>query len=431
MILTKNGRRMFPEFSVSLSGLDPHGLYSLCVQAVPDGENRYKWRDRTWSMSGRAEPGPPTRLYLHPESPAPGHRWMERPICFHRIRLTNNTLSQGGQIVLQSMHRYYLRLYIIPTCNNGPRARPASSISFPETSFIAVTSYQNPRLSLLKIEENPFAKGIKYFKSQQEQTPRKRHQRPRTDGDVSPECKRHTESAAEVTVSQRVERAGDEIVERRLVSPERSGEERSRVKERSGEEEERSGEEEERSGEEEERSGEEEGRSGEEEERRGVTEKREEERRGVTEKREDRENRQTPGNEGLRSHRSPAQSRDAPHREATEDGEERGHRMDSLVQWDPITQRPLWASPPALSVTAYPAPACPAGHRFPHPPPSSLGPFPSSVSNFPPVAPYFMGSWASPPVRLSYPLSALHSPFLQPVCPPPWILPPHTTSRGL
>ncbi|XP_075174671.1 uncharacterized protein LOC142245655 [Anomaloglossus baeobatrachus] len=376
MILTKNGRRMFPEFSVSLSGLDPHGLYSLCVQAVPDGENRYKWRDRTWSMSGRAEPGPPTRLYLHPESPAPGHRWMERPICFHRIRLTNNTLSQGGQIVLQSMHRYYLRLYIIPTCNNGPRARPASSISFPETSFIAVTSYQNPRLSLLKIEENPFAKGIKYFKSQQEQTPRKRHQRPRTDGDVSPECKRHTESAAEVTVSQRVERAGDEIVERRLVSPERSGEERSR-------------------------------------------------------KREDRENRQTPGNEGLRSHRSPAQSRDAPHREATEDGEERGHRMDSLVQWDPITQRPLWASPPALSVTAYPAPACPAGHRFPHPPPSSLGPFPSSVSNFPPVAPYFMGSWASPPVRLSYPLSALHSPFLQPVCPPPWILPPHTTSRGL
>ncbi|XP_073504861.1 T-box-containing protein TBX6L-like isoform X2 [Phyllobates terribilis] len=386
MILTKNGRRMFPEFSVSLTGLDPHGLYCLCVQAVPDGENRYKWRDGTWSMSGRAEPGPPTRLYLHPESPAPGHRWMERPICFNRIRLTNNTLSQGGQIVLQSMHRYYLRLFIIPTSNNGPRARPASSISFPETSFIAVTSYQNPKLSLLKIEENPFAKGIKYFKSQQENNPRKRHQRLRPDGDGSTVMKRHRESAEELTVAQRdsrVESPVDEVVERRLVSAEKS--------------------------------------AAEEEERREVTVKREEE----------REMRQTPGKESPRDTPRTAQGRDLTHREATEDREERAHRTDSLVQWDPITQRPMWAAPSAQSVTAYSPRSCPGGHRLAHPPPSALAPFPPSASNLPPVPSYFMGSWASPPVRLSYPLSALHAPFLQQVCTPPWYLPPHTSSGGL
>ncbi|XP_073403427.1 MAX gene-associated protein-like [Dendrobates tinctorius] len=387
MILTKNGRRMFPEFSVSLSGLDPHGLYCLCVQAVPDGENRYKWRDRTWSMSGRAEPGPPTRLYLHPESPAPGHRWMERPICFNRIRLTNNTLTQGGQIVLQSMHRYYLRLYIIPTSNNGPHARPASSISFPETSFIAVTSYQNPKLSLLKIEENPFAKGIKYFKSQQENSnPRKRHHRPGLDGDGSPVIKRHKASATELTTSQRdsrVESPVDENVERHLVSAERRGAE-------------------------------------------------EEERREVTEKRDEKgEKRQTPGKESPRDIPSLAKGRDITHREATEEREERAHRTDCLVQWDPVTQRPMWAAPSALSVTAYSPRACPAGHRLAHPPPSALAPFPPSASNLPPVAPYFMGSWTFPRVRLTYPFSTLHAPLLHQVCTPPWYLPPHTTSGGV
>ncbi|XP_069840631.1 T-box-containing protein TBX6L-like isoform X2 [Dendropsophus ebraccatus] len=392
MILTKNGRRMFPEFSVSLSGLDPHGLYSLCVQAVPDGENRYKWRDGSWSMSGRAEPGPPTRLYLHPDSPAPGHRWMERPICFNKIRLTNNTLSQGGQIVLQSMHRYYLRLYVIPTSSNGAHPRPASSISFPETSFIAVTSYQNPKLSLLKIEENPFAKGIKYFKSQQEHTPRKKQNKTRTEEDGSPECKRHRESAAPQTQSQRDSRVESPLV---LDGNTEDKDERLHVSEESATEEQRE---------------------------------------------DEGEKRQTPGIERTRvgdtrhpaDSTDPAQGRERRQRECSEDRDETSHRTDSLLQWDPISQRPVWALPAAispLSVTAYPPPACP--HRFAHPPPSALAPFSSSLSTLPPVSPYFMGSWAAPPVRLSYPLSALQPPFLQQIYTPPWYLPSPATARGL
>ncbi|KAE8577745.1 hypothetical protein XENTR_v10023032 [Xenopus tropicalis] len=195
MIVTKSGRRMFPEFSVSLSGLEPNLPYTVCVQAVPEGDARYRWRDGAWGKSGRAEPGPPTRLYVHPESPAPGHRWMERPICFSKIRLTNNTLSQGGQIVLQSMHRYSLRLYITPTSTQGCPPGATVSFTFPETSFIAVTSYQNPKLSLLKIEENPFAKGIKFFKTQQDSlSPQKRVAGSEPEGESSPGCKRMRES---------------------------------------------------------------------------------------------------------------------------------------------------------------------------------------------------------------------------------------------
>ncbi|KAM4697683.1 T-box protein VegT-like [Rhinophrynus dorsalis] len=229
MILTKNGRRMFPELSVSLSGLDPYGLYALCVQAVPEGDTRYKWRDGGWTKSGKAEAGPPTRLYMHPESPAPGHRWMDRPVCFSKIRLTNNTLSQGGQIVLQSMHRYSLRLYIIPAAGHGTH----SCVSFPETAFIAVTSYQNSRLSLLKIEENPFAKGIKYFKNQMENhSPRKRINRSEQSEDTSPGCKKFKEGAEdEHSVTEETEEEGEEELCVTDESPEREKKRRTVIDE--------------------------------------------------------------------------------------------------------------------------------------------------------------------------------------------------------
>ena len=35
------------------------------------------------------------------------------------------------------------------------------SFDFPETSFIAVTSYQNPHMTKLKIDNNPFAKAFR------------------------------------------------------------------------------------------------------------------------------------------------------------------------------------------------------------------------------------------------------------------------------
>lgn len=101
----------------------------------------------------------------------------------------------------------------------------------------------------------------------------------------------------------------------------------------------------------------------------------EQERQEVTEKREEeKEKRKTPRKESPRADAIrhsvdstyPAQGRDLTHREYMDDWEERSHRTDSFVQWDPITQRPMWAAPSAISplpVTAYPPPACPIGHR--------------------------------------------------------------------
>ncbi|XP_068099922.1 T-box-containing protein TBX6L-like isoform X2 [Hyperolius riggenbachi] len=421
MILTKNGRRMFPEFSVSLSGVDPHCLYSLCVQAVPEGENRYKWRDGTWSMSGRAEPGPPTRLYLHPESPAPGHRWMERPVCFSKIRLTNNTLSQGGQIVLQSMHRYFLRLYVIPTSSAGPMTRHVTTVSFPETSFIAVTSYQNPRLSLLKIEENPFAKGIKYFKNQQENhTPKKRNFRPEQNEDCYSESKRprgsadgpgspasgNTEEAW--PVSEQSTGNTPEQQESSEQSPRNTPEQQESSVQSAGNTPEK--------------------QQSSEQSMRNTPEKQD----SSEESAEERSQTVSPWTPGASADEHAAADRSLPHGR-----EEDPQRTDRTVQWQSPTQRTRWLPPTALSplpVTPYTPPACLMGTRFAQSLHSGLAPYPPPMPPLPPIpptTPYYLSSWTSPPLRMSYTHPGLHPQLFQQMCGPPWYLSPQLTSRGL
>nr|XP_033799954.1 T-box transcription factor TBX6-like [Geotrypetes seraphini] len=185
MIVTKSGRRMFPEFCISISGLDPFALYALTVEALPTDSFRYRWRGGAegWQQNGKAETQLPARLYLHPESPAPGGHWMYRPISFSKLKVTNSMLDQSGHLILCSMHKYRLRLCIVLTVQPGSctTSTTFSATTFPETTFIAVTSYQNEKLSQLKIEENPFAKGIKDFRKQKRREKMKKNDLERSE----------------------------------------------------------------------------------------------------------------------------------------------------------------------------------------------------------------------------------------------------------
>lgn len=66
-------------------------------------------------------------------------------------------------IVLNSMHKYQPRILIIPCdqLEKLPYAPMYSSYVFPSTTFVAVTAYQNNRVTKLKIAHNPFAKGFR------------------------------------------------------------------------------------------------------------------------------------------------------------------------------------------------------------------------------------------------------------------------------
>ncbi|XP_070760649.1 T-box transcription factor TBX5b [Enoplosus armatus] len=164
MIITKAGRRMFPSYKVKVTGLNPKTKYILLMDIVPRDDHRYKFADNKWSVTGKAEPAMPGRLYVHPDSPATGAHWSRQLVSFQKLKLTNNHLDPFGHIILNSMHKYQPRLHIVKADENngfGSKNTAFCTHVFSETAFIAVTSYQNHKITQLKIENNPFAKGFR------------------------------------------------------------------------------------------------------------------------------------------------------------------------------------------------------------------------------------------------------------------------------
>ncbi|XP_073829619.1 T-box transcription factor 1 [Musca autumnalis] len=169
MIVTKSGRRMFPTFQVRIGGLDPQATYIMMMDFVPVDDKRYRYafHNSSWVVAGKADPISPPRIHVHPDSPAPGTNWMKQIISFDKLKLTNNQLDENGHIILNSMHRYQPRFHIVylPPKNASMDESEHSShyrtFIFPETSFTAVTAYQNQRVTQLKIVSNPFAKGFR------------------------------------------------------------------------------------------------------------------------------------------------------------------------------------------------------------------------------------------------------------------------------
>nr|XP_055053942.1 T-box transcription factor TBX3 isoform X1 [Misgurnus anguillicaudatus] len=162
MVITKSGRRMFPPFKVRCSGFDRKARYILLMDIVAADDYRYKFHNSRWMVAGKADPEMPKRMYIHPDSPATGEQWMSKSVTFHKLKLTNNISDKHGFTILNSMHKYQPRFHIVRA--NDILKLPYSTFKtyvFPETEFIAVTAYQNEKITQLKIDNNPFAKGFR------------------------------------------------------------------------------------------------------------------------------------------------------------------------------------------------------------------------------------------------------------------------------
>uniref|UniRef100_A0A8C4YV94 T-box domain-containing protein n=1 Tax=Gopherus evgoodei TaxID=1825980 RepID=A0A8C4YV94_9SAUR len=156
MIVTKTGRRMFPVLKVGISGLDPNSMYSILLDFVAADGNRWKYVNGEWIPGGKPEPQSLSCVYIHPKSPNFGAHWMKATVTFSKVKLSNK-MNGGGQIMLNSLHKYEPRVHIVKV--GGPQ-KAISSFAFPETQFIAVTAYQNEEITALKIKHNPFAKAF-------------------------------------------------------------------------------------------------------------------------------------------------------------------------------------------------------------------------------------------------------------------------------
>ena len=60
------------------------------------------------------------------------------------------------------MHKYVARVHVVQASDLiGLQFAPYNTYTFPDTTFLGVTAYQNDRITQLKIDNNPFAKGFR------------------------------------------------------------------------------------------------------------------------------------------------------------------------------------------------------------------------------------------------------------------------------
>ncbi|KAJ3592243.1 hypothetical protein NHX12_007371 [Muraenolepis orangiensis] len=167
MIITKQGRRMFPFLSFNLCGLDPTAHYNIFVDVILADPNHWRFQGGKWVPCGKADTNVTgNRVYMHPDSPNTGAHWMRQEISFGKLKLTNNkgaSNNTGQMVVLQSLHKYQPRLHVVEVNEDGTEdsSRPGSvqTFTFTETQFIAVTAYQNTDITQLKIDHNPVYTG--------------------------------------------------------------------------------------------------------------------------------------------------------------------------------------------------------------------------------------------------------------------------------
>lgn len=98
MIITKTGRRMFPSIRVKVSGLNPTSKYIMFIDVIPFDDNRYRYQNAEWTVTGKSEPHFAGLAYLHPDSPMTGSNWMKETISFHKLKLTNNQCDKNGLV---------------------------------------------------------------------------------------------------------------------------------------------------------------------------------------------------------------------------------------------------------------------------------------------------------------------------------------------
>lgn len=215
MIITRNGRCLFPLLRFEFEAIEVPEPYDLLLDLHPD--HRYnvgmgiveadamKWRYRNghWqpilsstsdqssqtissqsqsssqrsTQTVRLRSARPTHVY-EPGLAMMPHELLHGGLSFARVKLSNRPydstlrLQTGPVFSLTSFHRYVPVIYVLdrdqcPTARSiaqvvadQPTIGALQSLTFPITSFIAVTHYQNELVTLLKKNYNPHAKGF-------------------------------------------------------------------------------------------------------------------------------------------------------------------------------------------------------------------------------------------------------------------------------
>ncbi|KAG0352878.1 T-box transcription factor tbx20 [Podila minutissima] len=174
MIVTQTGRSIFPYLKFRVSNLDPDSLYAIAVQIEQMDPKKHRYANNgRWQVDDRQIKGPAAvfdqHWYYHPGSYSSGKVLMSDVISFENIRISNKTpdsktsRSCNSHIFLVSSFRKYRpRIRLLKYSQHDSSKSIGSWLfMFEETSFFAVTHYQNGAVNRLKTDHNPHAKAFR------------------------------------------------------------------------------------------------------------------------------------------------------------------------------------------------------------------------------------------------------------------------------
>ncbi|OAF69235.1 hypothetical protein A3Q56_03028 [Intoshia linei] len=163
MIVRREGRSIFPRFSLCVTNLNPDVYYTFALCFVRTKESKFKYDRKKWcEVLESSESIEQSLSYKHPDSPQLGKRWSEI-IKFNRLKVSNARNDSYKELVkLTSLRQYVPMIEVFIHNLMTSHMRCIKREKFDEAKFIVVTAYNNPKLGQLKSQLNPYSKKIKY-----------------------------------------------------------------------------------------------------------------------------------------------------------------------------------------------------------------------------------------------------------------------------
>ena len=93
-------RNIFPLVKMTFSGLKPQSLYTVSLKVMPADCHHYQYHTRRWHVSGPSEAVQEEHKLtaVHPKSPETGHFWMDKPVSFGWVKVTNEDHGEPGMV---------------------------------------------------------------------------------------------------------------------------------------------------------------------------------------------------------------------------------------------------------------------------------------------------------------------------------------------
>ncbi len=85
---------------VTITGLDPDVFYDLLFVIASTDQYRYKYANMKWQTVGESEvhQNEEKQKFKHPNGPNTGEYWMQKPISFRGVKISNYDTSKNGNV---------------------------------------------------------------------------------------------------------------------------------------------------------------------------------------------------------------------------------------------------------------------------------------------------------------------------------------------